>query len=624
MIIGTAGHVDHGKSTLIQALTGSTMDRLADERKRGITIDLNFAAFELDDGTLAGVIDVPGHEDFVRTMVAGASGIDLLLLVIAADEGVMPQTVEHLAIAEQLGVPAGIPVLTKTDLADPEWLALVREDLVSRLADSTIRFTAPVEVAAPSGRGLTDLRSAIGAAARQVSPRPVEDVFRQPVDRSFSIAGVGTVLTGTCWSGSVTVGDRVTLVPGDITARIRSIEMHGKAVDRAMPGERIALGLVGIDRDAVGRGDTLVRSDARWVSVRALDATLGLLEGAPKPLSLRTRVRVHLGTREVLARVHPQQPIHPGQVGFARLVCDEAVVARAGDRVVLRAYSPVTTIGGGTILDPCPPRHGARWPEGLDDPDPGVRLVALARRRPGGGSIHHQALPILLGVPAAAAEAVAQSAGPMRRVEDHWVLADTVKARAGEALEKVTRYHADHPAGPGVPVATLRAGLGRDTMLVGQALDDLTASGAVVVTDGVIRLPDFRPRVGGGEVAVDRVVASLTEAGLTPPTVSELGEQMGRDDIGDVLRLAAGAGRVVAVERQRYYAASELVRFADLLRELGEAGEITPGAVRDRLGLSRKYLIPLLEWADRARVTRRVGAVRELIGPDTVAGPPAS
>ena len=622
MIIGTAGHIDHGKSTLIQALTGTTMDRLVDERRRGITIDLNFAALELDDGRLAGVIDVPGHEDFVRTMVAGASGIDLLLLVVAADEGVMPQTVEHLAIAEQLGVPWGIPVLTKTDLADPEWLSMVREDLVDRLQDSPIRFVTPVEVAAPSGEGLAELKAAIGDLMHQVDERPPDDVFRQPVDRAFSIAGVGTVLTGTCWSGSVAVGDHVAIVPGEVSARIRSIEMHGQAVDRAMPGERVALGLVGVDRETVGRGDTLVKPDVPWTPVRALDATLELLASAPRPLYQRTRVRLHLGTREVLARVHPRETIFPGQSGFARLVCDDPVVARAGDRLVIRAYSPITTIGGGTIRDPSPPRHGGGWPDGLADPDPSVRLVALAARRPGG--IGHEELPLLLGLPPMEADRVARDTDGLRSVEARWVLTERVDEARREALETVTRHHENHPADQGIPIATLRRSLGRPSLLGSAALTDLTESGALLVAQGMAKLPGFEAKVGGGDAAIERVIAVLMEAGLSPPTVAELGEQVGRRDIGDILRLAATAGRVVAVERERYYASSQLDVFARLLKEIGAAGDITPGGVRDRLGLSRKFLIPLLEWADRARITRRVEGVRRLVDPDAVAGPASS
>lgn len=615
MIIGTAGHIDHGKSTLVEALTGQAMDRLADEQRRGITIDLNFAALDLGDGRRVAIIDVPGHEDFVRTMVAGASGIDLVLLVVAADEGMMPQTHEHLAVAEQLGVPLGIPVVTKIDLVDDEWRALVCDDVITRLDASPIEFCPPVLVSPPAGIGLDELRRTVADMADRVPQRAGDDLFRLPVDRAFSVAGVGTVVTGTCWSGSVAVGDRVRLAPGGPVARVRSIEMHGESAVTATSGSRVALGLVGVDRKEVGRGDTVVEEATGWKPVRAIDVAVNLLPNAPQPLVSRRRVRLHLGTREVVARVYPRTTIQQGSSGLARLVCDTPVIARGGDRFILRAYSPVTTIGGGRVIDPSPPRHGASWPDGLAATDPGARLTALVARRPGG--ISGDELPLLLGLSPSAAEEVARGSKGLRQVAGHWVPDGRIAALVERARQEIDAHHQRKPADPGMPLEALRGALGRPAWLVAAALDDLATAGEFLLDQGRARRGEFRPEVAGGDAAIDRVVAILERAELSPPTVETLGEEVGRADIGDILRLAAADGRVVPVERHRYYASSQLERFTAAIREIGSAGDITPAAVRDRLGLSRKFAIPLLEWADGQGLTRRVGDARRLVDPDS-------
>ena len=296
----------------------------------------------------------------------------------------------------------------------------------------------------------------------------------------------------------------------------------------------------------------------------------------------RRRVRLHLGTCEVVARVHPRTVIQQGGSGLARLVCDTPVIARGGDRFILRAYSPVTTIGGGRVIDPSPPRHGASWPEGLADSDPGVRLTALAERRPGG--IGTDELPLLLGLPSSEAGEVAQGSSGLRQVTGHWVPATRVAALEERARQAIGEHHQRKPADPGMPLETLRGALGRPAWLVAAALDDLANTGEFLLDKGLARRRGFRPEVAGGDAAIDRVVAILELAELSPPAVETLGKEVGRADIGDILRLAAADGRVVSVERQRYYASSQLERFVAALREIGAAGDITPAGVRDRLG----------------------------------------
>jgi selenocysteine-specific elongation factor len=611
MIIGTAGHIDHGKSTLVQALTGQTMDRLGDEQRRGITIDLNFAALDLGEHGIAGVIDVPGHEDFVRTMVAGATGIDVVLLTVAADEGMMPQTHEHLAIAEQLGIPWGIPVITKVDQCDPEWLALVTEEVATRTAASPVEFQAPVPVAAPTGEGLGTLREALAALAVRVSPRDPSDVFRLPIDRAFSVAGVGTVVTGTCWSGSVAVGDQLEVVPGGLKMRVRSMECHGAAVEHGSAGQRLALGLVGADRDAIGRGGTVVAAGQPWKTVNVIDVEATLLEDS-KALTARRRVRLLLGTREVIARAYPQGNIAGGESGVVRLLCESAIVARGGDRFVLRSYSPVATIGGGRVLDPSPPRRGSVLVAGLRSDVPVECLLGLVARRPAG--LKEADFPVVTGLPPAMALELARGHSGLACIAGRWISESRVAAAADRAARVLGQFHAGSPARPGMPLETLRGSLGVPSWLAGAVVDRLAASGAFQIEGSLVRTAGFSPDVGGAE-EVDRVVEALEQAGLTPPTVAKLGQDLGREDVGDVLREAARQGRVAQVQGDRYFASSALSRFAALLDELGGLdgqGEITPGAIRDRVDLSRKFIIPLLEWADREGLTKRAGQARRL------------
>ncbi|HET9041385.1 MAG TPA: selenocysteine-specific translation elongation factor, partial [Gemmatimonadales bacterium] len=546
MIIGTAGHIDHGKSALVGALSGRAMDRLAEEQRRGITIDLNFAPLTLPGGVIAGVVDVPGHEDFVRTMVAGASGIDLALLVVAADEGLMPQTLEHLAVLEHLGVAAGIPVVTKADLVDPDWLELMMLEVAERLARSTVPFEAPVATSVRTGLGLEDLRARLAARAGSLEPRRGADLFRLPVDRAFSVAGVGTVVTGTAWSGRLRVGDAVTLLPAGRPGRVRSIESYGRTLEQSEPGARTAVGLAGVTREDAHRGTWLVAADAAWASSPVLDVELGLQSDAHRAIASRSRVRVHLGTAEVMARVQPRAPIEPGGRGLARLVLERPLVARGGDRFVVRSYSPVTTIGGGRVLDPEPPRRRAAWPPALGSSIPAERLDALLERRPGG--IAATTLPLLLGLPPAEAAGVARARVEVRLVGDRWVREATLRDLGARALASLKAYHRAHPSDRGMPLETLRHGLRAPEPLVEHVLADAASAGRLRLQDGVAVQSGFVPRVEGGDAEIERVVRILEEAELSPPSLAELERQTGRRDVAAILRLAAQAGRVEAVE----------------------------------------------------------------------------
>ncbi len=612
MIIGTAGHIDHGKSALVEALTGRAMDPLAEERRRGITLDLHFAPYRLPDGSMLGVVDVPGHEDLIRSMSAGAAGMDLVLLVVAADEGIMPQTREHLAVLEQLGVPAGIPVLTKADLAEPAWVELVREEVAGWLAGSSVRFTAPIAVSARSGAGLDALREAIAGAVRDgVGRGAPDDLARLPIDRAFTLAGAGTVVTGSSWSGRFSIGDQVRILPAGITARIRSLEEHGTPVETSHPGRRLAVGLPGVEVSAVRRGETLVHDAAGWEATTVLDARLNLLPVAARPLAHQARVRVHLGTGETIARVHLRQELRPGAAAMGRLVLESPLLARGGDRLLLRSYSPVRVIGGGTVLDPLPPPSRPVWSEGLDAPDPSARLRAVVERRPRGVALG--LLPVLLGI--TEGQLAPLLADPLLcRKDGMLVPATAVERAAAQAVALVTAHHRQHPVDAGLSLETARRELATFGAAGPAALERALADGRLVLEGAHLRTAGFRPAARGGDAQLERVLGAIEAAGLTPPTVAELETTLGVRGLAEVLRLGSRQGRVVPVERDRYYARPALQRLAEILRELGGRGPITPASVREATGVSRKYLIGLLEWADREGITRRDGEARVLVG----------
>src|SRR2546425_7287490 len=392
-------------------------------------------------------------------MLAGATGIDVALLVIAADEGIMPQTEEHLAIVELLGVPRGIPVITKRDLVEPEWLDMVRADVTDRLKASRVRWEDPVTTSAVTGEGLDGLRSALRQVAQDLIERPAADLFRLPIDRVFAVAGAGTVVTGSTWSGTVAVGDAVRLLPLERAARVRSIEVHGQAADRAVPGRRTALALVGVDKSELARGHVAV-TGAGWRPTTMLDAAVELLPAARKPIASRTRLRVHLGTAEVLARVVQVRSIGPGERGVARLILEPPLVARGGDRFVLRSFSPVTPTGGGVVLDPFPaPRPRLRQRRIAADQPPVERLRLLALEA-GLAGLPVASLSVRLGFLPERVTAVIEAAADLLTAGDTVVALGVVTAEAARPANVLRRYHQEHPLDPGVSLPGLRAAVG--------------------------------------------------------------------------------------------------------------------------------------------------------------------
>lgn len=615
VVVGTAGHIDHGKTALVKALTGVDTDRWAEEQRRGITIDLGFAPLTLDDGTHVGIVDVPGHEGFVRNMLAGATGIDAALLVIAADEGIMPQTEEHLAIVELLRIARGVPVLTKADLVDDEWLALLTNEVSERLRVSTVRWEAPVATSARSGRGLEPLRAAIGRVAQEVAKRAEADLFRLPVDRVFTLKGAGTVVTGSTWSGTVGEGEAVHVLPLDRDARVRSIEAHGSAVPRAIPGRRTAVALVGVEHQEISRGHAVVTGEG-WRLTRRLDVALDLLPAAPRPLTARTRVRVHLGTAEVLARVTPAEVIAPGARGVARLALEGPLVARGGDRFVIRSYSPVTTIGGGTVIDPYPPDVPRRLRQRrlTLDADPGARLAGWVREARLAGLLMSD-LPVRLGIlPKDVAEVVARAGKTVLTAGERLVSRAAAAREADRLAGVLDDHHAAHPLDAGMSLQSLRAVVGAGPGVVDVVLELAVRKEVLEIEGSVVRRPGWRAAVAArADGDAGRISAHLTGAEWRIPTVSELEEQFKGLPVRALLAHLLRTGGVVQVDQERFGAPAPLERFQRALEgAIEELGPVTPAMLRERMGLTRKYLIPLLEWADRRGVTRRVGDTRVL------------
>ena len=606
MILGTAGHIDHGKTTLVKALTGVDTDRLPEEKRRGITIDLGFAPLRLPGIGTLGVVDVPGHEAFVRTMLAGATGVDLALLVVAADEGVMPQTREHLAILALLGVRGGVVALTKSDLVEDEWLALVGDDVRGALAGSPLADAPIVPVSATTGAGLDDLRAAVATAVERVPTRDASDLFRMPIDRAFTVKGTGTVVTGTVWSGSIAADATVRVLTRERQARVRGIQSHGAPVPRAMPGTRVAIALAGVELEDVERGAWLV-DDPRWQATTVLRADVALLDDA-QPLGPRRQVRFHLGTQEVGARVVVRGgALAPGETRGARVVLDAPVLARGGDRFVLRGGSPVATVGGGVVVDALPPARRVRpWAPQLSVADRTRAVLDEA----GAAGVIRRTLTIRLG---SDADRVLASDLGMEFVAagDMLVAAGTLDAARAALVDAVDRWHTANPLEAGLPLAAARALVPGGGALVDSLLRELGDAGTIEIDRAFARRRGWVPTLAGeNEVLAGDILSLLDRTGAEPPSVAELEQQFG-GGVRAVLRFLERRGDIVAVADDRYYRAASLAKLVDALRSgMADARPYTPAELRDFLGLSRKYLIPFLEHCDRVGVTIRQGSGR--------------
>jgi selenocysteine-specific elongation factor len=629
VVVGTAGHIDHGKTSLVKALTGTDTDRLPEEKARGITIDLGFAFLEEPDGLTIEIVDVPGHERFVKNMLAGVGGIDVAMLVIAADEGVMPQTREHLAICSLLHITTGLVALTKTDLVEPDWLELVRDDLATLARGTFLEGRPVVPVSSKTGAGIDELRAALRGLAATVPPRATDQLARLPIDRVFTIKGFGTVVTGTLMAGTLTVDDRVEVFPRAVQAKVRGLQTHGHPVERAAAGQRTAVNLQGLERAAVERGDVLGLAGT-LVSSTLVDGTLELLADAPRPLKSRDRVRFHAGTSEIMARVLLLDRVElvPGERTFARVRLEAPLVALPGDRFVVRSYSPIVTIGGGTLLDIDPPRVRRKGPtllahlQLLRDRGPeevveehvrhagaaGVRLAALTARVPFGPGPTRSLLAAL------------QADGRVAAVDREWfVHRDGLARLRGLVTGALEQYHRANPLRWGMSREELRGRAGAaDERVFAHLLGALEAESIVASQRDKVRLASHEVRLSAEQQRiVDRLEQEYLAAEAAPPSAEEALGRIGvaGDEEHELFQLLLEARKLVRVKESLFFHAKALDAIQDkLVTMLRARKEIGPADIKDLLGISRKYAIPLLEYFDGRRVTARVGERRVLRG----------
>lgn len=661
MILGTAGHIDHGKTALVKALSGVDTDRLAEEKKRGITIELGFAPYSPSPGCAFGIVDVPGHEAFVRTMVAGATGMDVALLVVAADEGVMPQTREHLAVVSLLGVPRMVVALTKMDLVDAEWLELVEEDARALLDGTPYAEAEVVPVSAATGEGVDALSAALVRCAAQDGRDP-GDLARLPVDRVFALEGAGTVVTGTLWSGRLERGGAVRILPGGGDARIRSVEVHGEARDAAQAGQRAAVALTGaaVRRGRLRRGDVLVNSPA-WQPSMMLTAELVALEGTGWSVEHGQRVRVHLGTAEVLGRLvlfleepplaaepplASEPPLAakapaagraaaagtsggtapPGRPVLVQLRLEAPVVARSGDRFVIRSYSPLATIAGGVVLEPNPPKRkrlSAREREALGELGRGgLDAVRGAARLAGWQGLPASALGVAAGCASETLAAFGSRSGkdaPAWRHDD--ALFDWEVVAQGEAriLAAAQAHHEARPLDAGAPLDAIRRALPdrSHARLADGLAARLVRQERLVLEGKTARLPEFRAALRPDQERVAaRIVEILAEAGLEGPSTAALLGRAGAGAEGEaVLDFLARRGRARLVGDAFWVSAQVLDRAAAAVTErLGGRAGLGPADFREALPVARKRLIPLLAHLDAQGVTVREADGRRVPG----------
>ena len=619
-VVGTAGHIDHGKSALVKALTQIDPDRLEEEKRRGMTIDLGFAYMTLPSGRRVGFIDVPGHQRFLKNMLAGVHGMDAVLLVIAADEGPRPQTREHLAIIDLLGIEHGVVVLTKTDLVDDAWLALVREEVAGLLAGTTLQRAPIVAVSSVTGEGLTALQAALDGELANTAARPDVGRPRLPVDRSFAMSGFGTVVTGTLVGGALRQGVEVSVLPAGRRVRIRGLQQHNQPVEEARPGSRTAVNLSGVDHSEVQRGDVLALPGTLPPS-RRLDARLHVLPGAAQPLRHRQRLLMYHETSEVMVEISLLEgdELAPGETGWAQLFAAEPLVALDGDRFILRVPSPAATVAGGVIVDHAPRRHRRRDPALISNlaarerADPATAAVLELGKHPWG--LRDGELARFLGVPSGElVEVLAPltQGGVVRRTPSGWLARDQWDGVQSRVIGSLEAYHEAQPLRRGMPKEELRSRTGIPADLFAEVLGQLADEGRIADRGGEVALSSHKLSLSTEqETLLGAFLAELESQRLNPPPLAEL---LRRHPLTPaLLQYLVAGGRIVRVNEDTVFARSAYDEAVSSLRaHLAEHRTLTVAAARDLLGSSRRYVLPLLEWMDAQKITRRVGDDRIL------------
>ncbi|MBI5741193.1 MAG: selenocysteine-specific translation elongation factor [Nitrospirae bacterium] len=637
VILGTAGHIDHGKSSLVKALTGTDPDRLKEEKERGITIDLGFADLAYPDGLKVGIVDVPGHERLIKNMLAGAGGIDMVLMVIAADEGVMPQSREHLDICNLLKVKRGLIVVNKSDLVDKDWLSLVEDDIRKFVQGTFLENADMISVSSKTGHNIDLLKEKIRELALSVEPKSAKGVFRLPVDRIFTLKGFGTVITGTAISGSVSVDDPVEILPKKIITKVRGLQSHGEMLKTAYAGQRVAMNLQGISKDEILRGDVITIPE-KLKTTRVIDASIDMLKDSSiEALKSRSLVHFHTGTSELVARIiiYPQknktaeepskgvskEDLRPGEKSYCQFRFKTPVAVMAGDRYIVRRFSPLLTIGGGEILDPSPLRR--RRDEKLKD----IEIfehgsldekLSLKILQSGLNGLTQNDIEGWIRAELPEIRKILNSlisGGRIIRCEGRFIHKAVFDGFAGKVITALANFHKENPLKPGMSKETVRAVFrGMDQKLFESMLGLI---GQVVVEKEMIRLKTFMISLSDEKKHLkDRILKVLEQAEFQPPTKEELAQSISlkKEEVGELFKIMAAEKSLVRINDSIYIPSSLHVRMMESLKKFSAGkSEMTVGEFRDILGTTRKYALPFLEYLDSNRITLRVGEVRKFL-----------
>jgi selenocysteine-specific elongation factor len=631
IVLGTAGHIDHGKTSLIKALTGIETDRLKEEKARGITIELGFASMTLPSGQRLGIVDVPGHEKFVKNMVAGVTGIDMVAMVIAADEGVMPQTREHMEICSLLGVRFGLVVLTKVDMVDEEWLELVTEDIRAFVADSFLDGAPIVPVSSMTGQGIPELMQAMDTLATQVPEKTSSGLFRLPVDRVFTMKGFGTVITGTVASGSIRVGDAIMIYPSGVTSKVRGIQVHNAATEEASVAMRTAINFQGLEKAAINRGDVVSIPDGLRNS-HLLDARMHYLKSNKKPLKNRTRIRLHTGTCEIMGNLIllEKETLDPGETTVVQIRLESPIACVKDDRFVIRSYSPVRTIAGGEILNPFPQKH-KRFKEEIVDGLKGLlendltAMLSFHASQAGYRGLTFSELKLMTNMPekkltTAVSNLLSQKVliqtDKETRTYIHGEAFDHLNQTARDYL---THYHDANPLKEGMSKGELKSKFPPDlgVKLYNLMINHLLADGVLVQEGDLVRLSSHTVALQvDQEELKKKILDAYRDSSHTPPYFKALAEELGVGPVQarDVLMILVNEKTLVKIKEDLYFHSEAIGAIQKRLVDyLTTHPDISAPEFKDLTGgLARKYLIPLLEYFDMKNITIRVGDTRQL------------
>jgi selenocysteine-specific elongation factor len=630
IILGTAGHIDHGKSSLVKALTGTDPDRLKEEKERGITLDLGFASLDIPGGNRLGIVDVPGHEGLIKNMLAGVGGIDMVMLVIAADEGIMPQTREHLAICDLLHVKKGLIALTKMDMVEKDWLSLVQDEVRDFVNGTFLEKSPIVAVSSKTGENLPVLVQELAKIANEVPPKSANGILRLPIDRVFTMKGFGTVITGTLLSGTISTEQEVEILPRGIKTKVRGIQSHNLAVQRSIAGQRTAVNLQGVEKDQLSRGDTIV-SAGFFMPTRTLDAKLSLLKQAPRGIKTGSRIRFYNSTQESIGRITllGTNELSQGEEAYVQFRFEQPVIVQHGDRYILRFYSPMETLGGGMVLNPHSRRHKQAMMgeslKNLEILERGTiedRLALFISGRGLAGMEEAEAIGTVAADKQEIITALAtltQKKGALR-VDNLYVHTSHLAALEKKALDIIAKYHKDNPLKPGLEKEELKGmlRLRLSPKVLNLTIDGLIKKKQLEADGSRLRLPGFKAAVGKDQsVFKDKIVEAIRKGGSQPPLREEFPALFGitDKDAKDLLKLLAEEGRTVRINDSLHLHKDTLEKIkTDLRKYLEEKKEITMAEFRDIAKTSRKFAVPIMEYFDTQKLTQRVGDKRVLRG----------